>query len=186
MTFRRGFKRDCELTVDGLRAELRLTVDHPIDMRALASHLEIPVQPWSDYLRIANAPRGDIYVEETYKKVSAFTVFEGYRRTIVFNDDHAPARHRSDLAHELSHALLHHPPLGSGISEEQEELHEGEAAWMGGVLMLTAGQARLIARKALPSDAAMETYGLSREMLRFRLNVTGAARGLPPPPQPRL
>ena len=181
MKFKRGFKRDCELTADALRDELGLAVDRPIDMRILANHLEIPVQPWSDYLRIVKALRGDIYIEETYKKVSAFTVFEGSRRTIVFNDDHGRARHRSDLAHELAHALLHHPPLGSGISVEQEELHEGEAAWMGGVLMLTALQARLIARARLPSETIMEAYEVSREMLRFRLNVTGAARVSRPP-----
>lgn len=180
MKFRRGFKRDCELTADALRDELGLAVDRPIDMRVLAHHLEIPVQPLSDYLRVANVSRGDIYIEETYKKVSAFTVFEGWRRTIVFNDDHASARHRSNLAHELAHALLHHPALGSGISVEDEELHEGEAAWMGGVLMLTALQARLIARTRLPSETVMEAYGLSREMLRFRLNVTGAAKASRP------
>lgn len=42
--------------------------------------------------------------------------------------------------------------------------------------MLTALQARLIVRARLPSETVMEAYELSREMLRFRLNVTGAAR----------
>lgn len=176
MKFRRGFKRDCEQTVDTLRTELCLAIHEPINMRSLASHLEIPVHPWSDYLGIANVLRNDMHIEETYRSVSAFTVFEGRRRTIVFNDEHSHARHRSDLAHELAHALLHHPPLGSGISAEEEDHHEQEAGWMGGVLMLTATQARFIAQTSLPKETAMETYGLSPEMLRYRLNVTGAGR----------
>jgi Zn-dependent peptidase ImmA (M78 family) len=41
---------------------------------------------------------------------SGVTVFSGQRRMIVYNDAHVPGRQHSDVAHELAHALLMHPP----------------------------------------------------------------------------
>ena len=85
-------------------------------------------------------------------------------------------RHRSNMAHELAHALLQHPPLGSGCEVETEKGNEAEAAWMSGVLMLTSNQARSIAARRLKWSIAQDAYQLSAEMLRFRMNVTGAAK----------
>ena len=44
---------------------------------------------------------------------SGVTVFRGPRRTIVFNDAHAPGRQANDIGHELSHGLLLHTPTHS-------------------------------------------------------------------------
>lgn len=176
MTFKRGFKSYCETTVAEVRDELRLNVHQPIEMNALAEYLGIPVHSLRSYRDILSTSRTDADVEEIYYKVSAFTYFEGNKRVIVYNDEHGPARHRSNLAHELAHALLLHPPRGSGIPLDQEELHEEEAAWMGGVLMLTTPQAYLIARSRQSKEDSMGQFGVSQEMLRYRLNVTGAAK----------
>lgn len=175
MKFVRGFKQDCEQVVAVLREELHLQVDEPIDMSGLALYLEIPARSLAAYVGAAGAAN-DENVDEVYQKVSAFTVFRNSHRTIVYNDRHTPPRHRSNMAHELSHALLHHPPLGSGLPATQEEMHEQEAAWMGGVLMLTRSQAMHIARLKLPWTEAMRRFGISQQMLRFRMNVTGAAK----------
>lgn len=175
MKFVRGFKQDCEQVVAALREELHLQVDEPIDMSGLALHLEIPVRPFAAYVEAAGAAN-DANVGEIYQKISAFTVFRNSHRTIVYNERHTPPRHRSNMAHELSHALLHHPALGSGLPASQEEIHEQEAAWMGGVLMLTRPQAMHLARAKLPWTEAMQRFEISQQMLRFRMNVTGAAR----------
>ena len=176
MKLARGFKSYCERTVSALRAELAVHDDAPVDMDLLANHLHIPVQALGMLLSSSGHSRADPGIDEIYRKVSAFTVFDGPKRTIIFNEEHAAPRHRSNLAHELAHALLQHPPRDSGLGVIQEDVHEEEAAWMGGVLMLTAGQARRIASSGMSFIEAALKYKLSSEMLRFRLNVTGAGR----------
>lgn len=176
MTLARGFKSYCEDAVTAVRGELRLRDDDPIDMNHLADHLCIPVHSLGRLVGHSRQSRSDPHVDEIYKRVSAFTFFDGPSRAIVFNEEHADPRQRSDMAHELAHALLQHPPRGAGLSEQEEEVHEDEAAWMGGVLMLTARQARRIVASRMSRLDATLKYRVSPEMLRFRLNVTGAAR----------
>ena len=176
MKFARGFKSYCEQLVQQVRSELGLGELDPIDMDALACHLCIPVWSLSQMLVAARESRGCVNVSEVYRKVSAFTFFEGSRRRVVYNEEHGHARHRSNLAHEFAHALLQHPPEDSGLSCEVEEANETEAAWLGGVIMLPAHQARHIAAIGMRRDDAATRFGISPEMLRFRLNVTGAAK----------
>ncbi len=173
-----GFKKDCERLVASIREELRVPESGPIDMAELANHLEIPLAAFATYVKRSGLICDELHLAETYRKVSAFTLFEGRRRTIVYNEKHSLARHRSDLGHELAHALLHHPPEGTS-PPAIERLHEAEAAWLGGVLLLTDLQAARIAKWAVPYDAAMARYGISREMLVYRMRVTGALKRFP-------
>lgn len=174
--FARGFKSDCERIVASVRDELAVGDLEPIDMNALASHLDIPLAALSDHLGPFGQRADAKHIEEIYRKVSAFTYFAGRRRCIVYNDSHSVPRHRSNIAHELAHALLHHPPEAHNDSDDRTRLHEVEAAWLGGVLMLTREQAFYIATSRLAYDDAAARFGVSREMLTYRLNVTGALR----------
>ncbi|MDN4592171.1 hypothetical protein DBA29_27200 [Xenophilus aerolatus] len=131
--------------------------------------------PLGHLLKMIDATRSRD-IDEIYSSVSAFTVFNRSHRTIVFNESHSPARHRSNMAHELAHALLMHHAERSGVGEAQELLHEKEATWLGGVLMLTADQAHQIVTCNLPDTTATHLFCVSPEMLRYRLNVTGAAK----------
>jgi hypothetical protein len=176
MKLARGFKTYAERCVAGLREELELVDDEPIDMHELCAHLRIPFYPLSRCLTHSGASRDDPSVVEIYNKTSAVTTFDGPKRTIFYNEEHPTVRHRSNMAHELAHALLQHPPRDSGIAFDAEEENEAEASWMGGVLMLTASQARRIAVTGMPWPTAQVTYQVSAEMLRFRMNVTGAAK----------
>lgn len=176
MRLPRGFKAYAERCVAGLRSELQLDDDEPIDMHELCSHLRIPFYPLSRCLVHSGVTRSDPHVIEIYNKTSAVTTFDGPHRTIIYNEEHPTVRHRSNMAHELAHALLQHPPIGSGCAAETEKGNEAEAAWMSGVLMLTANQARSIATRRLNWSTAQDAYQLSAEMLRFRMNVTGAAK----------
>jgi len=176
MTFVRGFKVECERMVARLRDEMGVHISAPLDMAATAAHLEIPVHPLSQLLEISGTKRECPRTDEIYRKVSAFTVFDGSHRTVVYNDEHPLPRHRSNMAHEFAHALLGHPPLGSGSGKSVEEMNEKEATWLGGVLMLTGEQARAIIVNGQNLTSAAAHHQLSTEMLRFRLNVTGAAK----------
>jgi Zn-dependent peptidase ImmA (M78 family) len=173
--FARGFKRDCERIVASLREELCVPEFEPIDMAALAAHLQIPVAALRDYVKFSQIACNLVHLDEIYDKVSAFTIFEGPFRSIVYNDRHGMPRHRSNLAHEFAHALLLHPPEGT-TDRAQERLYEREAAWLGGVMLLTDKQAFHIASSGLSPDEATTRFRISYEMLAYRLNVTAAVK----------
>lgn len=128
-----------------------------------------------DCVTHSQIPSNPAHLSEIYDKVSAFTIFDGQHRSVVYNDRHSMPRHRSNLAHEFAHALLLHPPEGSA-GAAQERLHEREAAWLGGVLLLTDKQALHVAASGLSHDEATKRFAISHEMLTYRLNVTAAIR----------
>ena len=106
-------------------------------------------------------------------------MFRGSHRLIVNNDGHSPARQASNLAHELAHALLMHQPSPAlderGCRAVDDEIEE-EANWLGGVLLVPAPAALRIVRQGLSEQHAAGLYGVSADMLRWRLNMTGARR----------
>lgn len=177
--FPRGFKQGCEQTVVELRRELELADTEPINMDQLAKHLCISMTSLGSWLLESEYPGHDQHVAEVYDKVSALTFFEGRRRHFVYNERHKHPRHRSNLAHEFAHALLQHPPEGEEGCVARDKAHEAEAGWLSGVLMLPDFQAILIARTSMPLEVAMEQFELSREMLVYRLRITGALKRFP-------
>ncbi len=98
---------------------------------------------------------------------------------ILFNDSHSLARQNSDLAHELAHLLLAHPPEEISAcarcrSFDQEV--ENEANYLAGCILITNQAACRIAWAGLDLTVAQELYGVSAEMLNYRLNVSGARK----------
>lgn len=177
--FPRGFKQECERLVIEVRHELGVNDASPIDMSALAEHLCIPMTPLGELLLEANVPVEHPHVVEAYNSVSAVTHFTRRRRRLIYNERHPHLRHRSNLAHELAHALLHHPPEGESGSSAQDKAHEAEAGWLGGVLMLPEFQALTVVRTGMTAEQAIEQFELSREMLVYRLRITGALKRYP-------
>ena len=111
---------------------------------------------------------------------SALTVFEGNRRLIVHNDCHAIVRQNSNLTHELSHGLLHHP-ASPALDETTgcrifNGTNEDEASWLTGELLVTPQMALAIARGRFKEHAAARRLGVSQQMLRWRINMTGARK----------
>ncbi|WP_347710814.1 ImmA/IrrE family metallo-endopeptidase [Geotalea sp. SG265] len=108
---------------------------------------------------------------------SAVTVFHGSARVIVHNNAHAKVRQTSDVAHELSHALLHHPPMPAfdhrGCRDWDDEL-EDEAKWLAGTLLIPEEAALQILRRGMSIEDAAGRYNVSQKMVQYRLNVTGA------------
>lgn len=150
----------------------------PIDVVVLADSLEIPL------CRLTDVAELDREVVRHFTVVdpgafSAVTLFEGRSRLIVFNDAHAPTRRKSDVAHELAHALLQHPP-SAALNEIGCRIwpadYEDEANWLAGALLVSEEAALSIAKRRLSVAEAAREYGVSQRMMQFRLNVTGAAR----------
>lgn len=177
MAFRRGFKTEANGIVVEVRGELGLSLYDRLDPGALAAWLEIPVIGLSDFA--AEAPAVSHLLDVEPEAFSAVTVFAGTRRTIVHNDAHAKVRQASNLTHELSHALLHHPATpaldNTGCRHWNQDL-EDEANWLSGSLLIPEPAAMLIAKGRWSLPVAAQRFGVSQQMVRFRLNTTGARR----------
>jgi Zn-dependent peptidase ImmA (M78 family) len=178
VAYRRGFKSEASDIATEVRAELGLSLYERLDPHALAESLEIPIIRLSDFLPESPAVGHLLDVEP--EVFSAVTVFSGTRRTIVHNDAHSSGRQVSDLTHELSHGLLHHPPTpaldNTGCRLWNQDI-EDEANWLAGALLIPEAAAMLIAKGRWSDDhAAAQHFGVSQHMVRFRVNVTGARR----------
>lgn len=178
---RRGFKTECESIATATRSEIGLDPDARLDPRVLAEHLGIPVHPVSD-LRGAKVREAIRHVTQVDQAVlSAVTIFPDWprrRRVIIYNDSNSPARQHSDLAHELAHGILLHQPRAAivkgcrDISKQDEE----EAAWLSGCLLVPRDAALAIAMAGRPLDLVAEDFGVSIEMMRYRVYSTGAKK----------
>lgn len=56
---------------------------------------------------------------------------------------------------------------------------EDEAEWLAGVLLITEEAAVAVACRNIPSAVAAGRYGVSEQMMRYRLNLPGAYRRVP-------
>jgi Zn-dependent peptidase ImmA (M78 family) len=180
MALRRGFKTEANEHARELRAELGLPPHAPLSPWALASHLGIPLMRLSELAAVE--PEAVRYLTRSAPDVfSSATLFAGYRRLIVYNDAHHPRRQAADLAHEISHGLLRHPPapiLDSIGCRQFNRAHEEEANWLGPALLISEEAALYIVEQRLAVDLAISTYGVSRDVITMRIGVTGAQRRL--------
>jgi Zn-dependent peptidase ImmA (M78 family) len=176
MALRRGFKSEAKAIAGEIRAEMGLSQMAPLDPWALAEHLEIPVITLSSMSEAAPNAVNYFSMVNT-SEFSAMTVFRGTRRVIVYNDSHSKGRQASDIAHEASHGLLLHTPkpaLAANGCRDWDEDMEDEADWLSGVLLISEEAALSIARRNLGLDEAATFYGVSQQMVRWRLGMTGA------------
>lgn len=179
MTLRRGFKAEAEMLALSVRYELGVEPSAPLDPFALATNLCIPIVRITGLEKDAttsNSPHGDQWSPNDIASISAFTVFSGTRRIIVHNDRHAPNRQRSNIAHELAHALLMHEPHDPFDCNKERRLIkpiEEEAAWLGPTLLVPKVAADWVRANQLSTSDAARHFGVSHTLLQFRLNVTG-------------
>lgn len=161
-----------------IRRELGLGVADPLDPWRLAAHLDIPVVNLSS-MRAEAENAVMQFTRKDREAFSAVTVFSGYKRLIVVNDAHSHGRQASNIAHELAHSLLWHEPVpafdGDGVREWNAEQEE-EAQWLAGALLISEEAALSIVRRRLSLEEAAQLNGTSVDMVRGRINVTGARK----------
>ncbi len=173
-----GFKAHANRIAAEVREELDLEPLDPLNPFALAEQLAIPVVPLSSLTE--SIPDAVHYLSNVDTGAfSAVTLFDGSRRGIVYNDAHSRGRQHSDIAHECAHGLLLHPPRpafdGAGCRNWDED-EEDEANWLGAALLITEEAALHIIRHEININQAAHYYGVSRQLLRWRINVTGAVK----------
>ena len=176
MKYRHGFKSEANAIAREIREELGLAMLDALEPLLLADHLEIPVTPLSELH--GDTPTAVRHLMGTGQNTfSAVTVFSGRKRSIVHNDAHSPGRQASNVAHELSHGLLLHDPTPAlddrGCRHWNQNI-EDEAQFLGGALLITEDAALWIVRNGLSLAHAASRFGVSEQMVTYRLNMTGA------------
>lgn len=178
MVLRRGFKTEANGWSRDLRREMGLSAESPLCPRNLCQHLELPLISLSEltaepqYLAyyLSGPGRPDF---------SAVTLLVNGKRWVVHNDAHEPGRQASNIAHEIAHALLHHPVpalFDANGQRSHNKDHEEEANWLGPALLISEEAALSIVRMRLSIEEAAERYGTSKDVVQMRLNVNGARR----------
>jgi IrrE N-terminal-like domain len=175
MALRRGFKSEASTIARETRAELGIGQLNRLDPFVLAKHLGIPIWPLSDFLK--DCPGVDHLLQVETGVLSAMTVFCGPSRTIVHNDSHPPGRRSNNLCHELAHSLLFHPRTpaldNKGCRKWNQDI-EDEANWLSGELLVTKESAMQVAMRRWSLSEGCERLGVSEQMLRYRIRISGA------------
>lgn len=170
---RRGFITEAEWYASSYRAELDLQEHEPLCPRELAKLLGVPVLAATDVCstaeRQALLQSGDFHaVTAPLGKTAKF---------IVHNDTSALVRQNSDLMHELAHITLNHQfstIIGMHGDRNFDAVLEREAEMLSGILLIPKPAAMHILTSGLATPQACNDYGVSVEMLNFRLNKSGA------------
>lgn len=177
MKLRHGFKTEAKRLAADIRAELSLAPVAPLDPWALADHLAIPVWTLTDMRQ--HAPGAcDRLLGPCCSDFSAMIATVGLERVIVHNDAHEDPRQRANLTHEFAHVLLFHEAkiTGDGWLDSYDDEQEEEAKWLGSLLLVTDEACLKSCRDGLTVEQAADWLGVSVEMMRWRLNSSGAQK----------
>jgi Zn-dependent peptidase ImmA (M78 family) len=91
-------------------------------------------------------------------------------------DANLAVRQNSDLAYEIAHGLRLHEPrhaIANGCRDYSKP-EEDEAAWLAGCLLVPRDAAFAVAMSGSPIEVAAAQYGVSTQMMTWRVNATGS------------
>lgn len=177
--FVRGFKTWCENVAAQQRRELGVQPVDPLDTFSLAKKLGFLAWTPEQIPDFDSASLTRLLVDDP-NSWSAVTLTGGGQELIILNSSHSGGRPASNLAHELSHVLLAHQPARIDVSEDgllmlttYDRKQEAEAKWLAGCLLLPRAALVRIRAAKMAEAVAASSYGVSLDMLKYRLNVTG-------------
>lgn len=177
--YARGFKSWCEKVSLQQRLELGLRPTDPLDPMLLADHLEVLV--WSA-TEVPGVDRSALRVltQDDPDSWSAVTLCSASRDVIIVNPQHRDGRRASDIMHELAHLIIGHEPARIDITEDGllilntfSQDQEDEAKWLSACLLLPRPLLLTIRRQGLEESKAARKYGVSLQMLRYRMQMLG-------------
>ena len=179
MALRRGFKSEAERIARDVRTELGMKAAQSVEPEVLAKLLGIEVRAGDELI-----PRERFSELERIQpdSFSACTLRPSPDRlVVVYNPLSAQSRQRSDVAHELAHALLDHDlsrveRLGDVTFLSCDPTQEEEASWLSGCLLLPRTLLLAEVRRGSGAKDIAKKYGVSERMAQYRLDVTGVVR----------
>ena len=175
----RGFKSWCENVSVQIRRELGLRPRDALGYQVMADYLEAMLCTPSHITNLSPDTL-DVLLDTEKENWSAVTVSHNDVDVVIYNPTHSAARRASDVMHELSHLLIGHRPStiilspgGEVALRSYDQAQEDEAAWLSGALLLPRPALLQIARSSMNQDCACSQYGVSADLLTYRMNVTG-------------
>jgi hypothetical protein len=177
--FKRGFKTWCERIALEKRTELGLGPIDPLPPITLAGAIGVKI--WSPSEIPGLSPEClKALLQDDPDSWSAVTLRLPGVDLIIVNSAHSKARQASNLMHELAHILLGHNPSRVDVSDEghlllrtHDQSQEEEANWLCGCLLLPRPCLQLILRNGGATRDSAQRFGVSLDMLNYRLRVTG-------------
>ena len=191
MALPRGFKAKADRIAIGLRRQMGIRDQDPINVDALSAKLGLAILQLSSF---ADACPDEVahLTDDHPSEFSASLLRLGNRCVILENDRHSPGRRSSNLAHEMAHYLLAHNPTalnGSFSHGRRDPDIERQADCLASHILIPNAAAHRIVWKPDSQDDICRQYGVSRQMLDYRLNTSGARlrqkRSLTQPPTRR-
>lgn len=174
-----GFKAKANRIAVGLRHQMGLSAATPIDLDVLAARLGFPVVPITEFADVCPEHVTQLVETDTGAFSASLLPLDNGSRIILVNDGHSLRRRNSDLAHEISHALLAHlptQPFDHSGSRSFDKDMEDEANCLAGHILIPNEAAKKIVWADRDPEVVCDEYGVSREMLEFRLNTSGARK----------
>jgi Zn-dependent peptidase ImmA (M78 family) len=177
--FRRGFKSQCERNAVEVRRSFSLLPDAPLSAKDYASKSGIRVWSDRDIDELPDLDRLQLTVNDP-DSWSAFVIRIDQKHLILYNSAQSEPRVNSVVMHELSHILLGHELSSAGLSEDGHLLptiynqdQEDEANWLAGTLLLPRPALVKMRLRGVSEPQAMQMYGVSEQMLKWRIRMTG-------------
>lgn len=183
--FERGFKTWCEKYSTSVRGELSIGRDGPLDTRALVLHLKVRVWTPEDVPGLNTAALAVLLRNDGRSPScwSAVTLVVDSKTLVILNSSHSRARQASDLTHELAHRILKHETHEISVSADglmlianYDKQQEEQADWLSGCLLLPRDALLSIRRRHVDDALAASEYGVSLQMLKYRMAMTGVDR----------
>ena len=177
MALPRGFKASANRIALGLRHQMGLRDSSPIDLHQLSATLRIEVVALSQFSDRCSKQVSYLMHTDASDFSSLLLPLGNGARIILVNDAHSRYRQNSNIAHEIAHALLAHPVeilSGHFDSRQINQDIEDEATHLAGCILIPNEGAWQIVKSGVTMDSAQHHYGVSRQMLKYRLGVSGA------------
>jgi len=145
----------------------------------LAEHLRITI--WTPAEIPGLDPKDVRHLTVTARESwSAATLRNGSANLIIINDGHAESRQNNSLAHEIGHIVLGHEPAkmyvtpdGLMMMSEYNAVHEEEATWFAGAILVPRDALLEVIKRGLPDRDAADYFGVSVAVFQMRRNRTG-------------
>lgn len=168
--FRRGFKTEGHALAREFREELQLAAHAPLCPWKLADHLAVPLRRLTEFVGEGNVAY--LTTSQGQEEFSATVCYDGYAAFVIYNNTQARVRQASNIAHELAHIVLGHPPLplikADGARAYVKEL-EDEASWLGPALLVSEEAALHIVEQGWTAVEAGRRYGVSARLVNMRI-----------------
>ncbi len=173
----RGFKAEAERRAVTLRAEMGLRPTDPVEAAAVAAHLRIGFRRADELIPIQALEA----LERTQPGCfSACTLPGPTGPVVITNPLNSLGRQQSDAFHEISHLVLRHQMrtlerVGDLVFFTCDSDDEEQANSLAATLLLPRPALVAAHARGMGVAAIAETYGVSEQLARWRLNASGVA-----------